>query len=47
MEKLKIDDPYEAVSIHGVCGAWGVMATAFLDLDDGVFFGANGRIIGV
>jgi Amt family ammonium transporter len=24
--KLRIDDPVGAVSVHGVCGAWGAMA---------------------
>jgi Amt family ammonium transporter len=32
--KLKIDDPVSAISVHGVCGAWGVLAL-------GLF--ANGR----
>ena len=26
--KLKIDDPVGAVSVHGVCGAWGTLAVA-------------------
>jgi len=47
MGRLKIDDPYEAASIHGICGAWGVMATAFLDLNNGVFYGGNAKIIGI
>ena len=27
--KLKIDDPVGAVSVHGVCGAWGTLAVGF------------------
>ena len=27
-EKLKIDDPVGAISVHGVCGAWGTLAAA-------------------
>ncbi len=28
LEKLKVDDPVGAVSVHGVCGAWGTLACA-------------------
>ena len=27
-QKLKVDDPVGAVSVHGVCGVWGTMACA-------------------
>lgn len=26
IDKIKIDDPVGAISVHGVCGAWGVLA---------------------
>ena len=29
-EKIKIDDPVGAISVHGVCGAWGTLAMGFL-----------------
>jgi len=29
-EKLKIDDPVGAISVHGVCGAWGVISLGLL-----------------
>lgn len=33
MLKLKIDDPVDAVAVHGFCGAWGVLASGiFFDL---------------
>ncbi|MEM7697006.1 MAG: ammonium transporter [Verrucomicrobiota bacterium] len=28
-DKLKIDDPVGAISVHGVCGIWGTLAVAF------------------
>jgi Amt family ammonium transporter len=28
LQKLRIDDPVGAVSVHGVCGAWGTLACA-------------------
>ena len=31
--KLKIDDPVGCVSVHGVCGAWGTLAYAFLGVE--------------
>lgn len=33
-DKLKIDDPVGAISVHGVCGIWGTIAV-------GIFGGAN------
>ncbi len=29
-QRLKIDDPVGAVSVHGVCGAWGILALGLL-----------------
>ena len=34
--KLKIDDPVGAISVHGVCGAWGTLSL-------GLFSGWNGE----
>ncbi len=33
-DKLKIDDPVGAISVHGICGIWGTLAV-------GIFGGAN------
>jgi Amt family ammonium transporter len=30
IEKIGIDDPVGAVSVHGVCGAWGTLAIGLL-----------------
>ncbi|MFH1156148.1 MAG: ammonium transporter [Pseudomonadota bacterium] len=31
-DKIKIDDPVGAVSVHGVCGAWGTLAAALFNI---------------
>ena len=36
-DALKIDDPVGAISVHGVCGAWGTLAAGLLH--EGVFTG--------
>jgi len=41
-QKLKIDDPVGAVSVHGVCGAWGTLAAGLFNAG-----GTNFAIIGV
>ena len=45
--KFRIDDPVEAVQVHGFCGAWGVLAVAIFDLDRGVIFSGNIRFLGI
>jgi len=32
-DKIRIDDPVGAVSVHGVCGAWGTLAAALFDVN--------------
>jgi Amt family ammonium transporter len=34
--KLKVDDPVGAVSVHGVCGAWGTLAVGLFARDGGL-----------
>lgn len=36
LDKIKIDDPVGAISVHGVCGIWGTLAVAFFNEE--VFF---------
>lgn len=43
LDKLKLDDPVGAISVHGVVGMWGVMAVPFNN--DGATFGS--QLIGV
>ena len=30
-DKIKVDDPVGAISVHGVCGAWGTLAAGLFD----------------
>lgn len=41
-DKIKIDDPVGAVSVHGVCGAWGTLAAGLFDTG-----GFSLKVIGV
>jgi ammonium transporter, Amt family len=44
---LKIDDPVGAVSVHGVCGAWGTLSCGLFNLDGGLFYGGGLKQLGV
>jgi Amt family ammonium transporter len=47
---LHVDDPVGAVSVHGVCGAWGTLAVGlFADTGDikGLFYGGGLQQLGV
>jgi Amt family ammonium transporter len=48
-DKIKIDDPVGAISVHGVCGAWGVIAAALFDAPGGVeaFLSVQLQAVGV
>ncbi|MDJ0915954.1 MAG: ammonium transporter [Desulfobacterales bacterium] len=41
-EKIKVDDPVGAISVHGVCGAWGTLAAGIFNIG-----GTSLKIIGV
>ena len=45
-DKIKIDDPVGAISVHGVCGIWGILACALFDVTDSGFT-IGGQLIGV
>ena len=40
-QKLKIDDPVGASSVHGVCGIFGTLMTGLFALDGGAFYGGG------
>ena len=33
LDKLKLDDPVGAISVHGVCGIWGLLAVPLTNPD--------------
>lgn len=44
---LKVDDPVGAVSVHGVCGAWGTLAVGLFNMESGLFYGGGLAQLGV
>jgi len=47
--KLKVDDPVGAVSVHGVCGAFGTLMVGFFSADaalPGLFYGGSVGVLG-
>jgi ammonium transporter, Amt family len=46
-QKLKIDDPVGAVSVHGVCGATGTLLVGLLATDGGLFYGGGFKQLGI
>lgn len=40
-EKMGVDDPVGAISVHGVCGAFGTIAIGFLSEGSGLLYGAE------
>ena len=45
LDKLRIDDPVGAISVHGVVGIWGVLAVLLSNEGEGVGF--TGQIVGI
>ena len=41
-DKIRIDDPVGAISVHGVCGAWGTLAAGLFDMG-----GISLKVVGV
>ena len=45
IEKKGLDDAVGAISVHGICGAWGVLAVALFDTTDGVVYGGTSLLV--
>lgn len=40
-DKIKIDDPVGAISVHLVNGVWGTLAVGFFNMEKGLFYGGG------
>ena len=46
-DKIRIDDPVGAISVHGVCGAIGTLLVGLLNLEGGLLYGHGVGLLGV
>jgi Amt family ammonium transporter len=46
-DKLRIDDPVGAISVHGVCGAWGTLAAGIFNMGGFSFSQVGVQLIGI
>ena len=46
LEKRGLDDAVGAISVHGICGIWGVIAVAIFDTADGLLYGGGTSLFG-
>ncbi len=46
IDRVGVDDPVGAISVHGVCGAFGTLMVGFLATDGGLFYGDGFALLG-
>lgn len=46
-QKLRIDDPVGAVSVHGLGGAAGTLMVGLFSTDGGLFYGGGAKLLGI
>lgn len=46
-QKLKVDDPVGAISVHGVCGALGTLLVGVFAKDGGLLYGGGLSLLGI
>ncbi len=44
-QKLRIDDPVGAISVHGVSGVLGTLLVGFFSTNGGLFYGGNAQLL--
>ncbi|MBN2763524.1 MAG: ammonium transporter [Bacteroidales bacterium] len=42
---VKIDDPVGAISVHGICGAFGTLMVGFFSVSEGIFYGYGAGLL--
>ncbi len=42
---VKIDDPVGAISVHGICGAFGTLMVGFFSTSQGILYGQGGALL--
>jgi len=46
-DRIRVDDPVGAISVHGVCGAWGTLAIGLWGDEVGLFLGGGAGQLGI
>jgi Amt family ammonium transporter len=46
-DRIRIDDPVGAISVHGVCGAWGTLAAGLFNIEGVTFEILKVQVIGI
>ena len=46
-DKIKMDDPVGAISVHGICGIWGTISLVFFTTEEAGTFSLMSQLIGV